>query len=247
MKKHLLLSTALIALSNLTYAEAHQHWSYKGDSSPSHWGALDESFKLCQIGKNQSPVDLSQSIASTTQHLTLTSSPSSEYQIDNNGHTLQATPTQVVSPIQLDGKQFVLKQFHFHTPSEHTFKRKHFPIEAHFVHQSAQGELAVLAVMFKQGEENQALKPLLAKVLTPGETTKNVLNTQQLFPTNQEYFRLNGSLTTPPCSEGVNWVVFKTPLTASKAQIDMIKKIIGQDNNRPVQPINSRIIIDENK
>ncbi|WGE87136.1 carbonic anhydrase family protein [Actinobacillus equuli subsp. haemolyticus] len=247
MKKHLLLSTVLIALSNFTYGDSHPHWSYEGDSSPSHWGTIDESFKLCQIGKNQSPVDLSQAIASTKQHLTLSSSLSGEYQIENNGHTLQATPTQAVSPIQLDNKQFILKQFHFHTPSEHTFKRKHFPIEAHFVHQSAQGELAVLAVMFKQGEENPALTPLITKILANGESTKNVLNPQQLLPKSQEYFRLNGSLTTPPCSEGVNWVVFKTPLDASKAQIDSMKKIIGQENNRPVQPINSRIVIEENK
>ena len=120
-------------------------------------------------------------------------------------------------------------------------------MEAHFVHQSEAGELAVLAVMFEEGKENPALAPLLAKKLQAGEKEKlaEKLDVMPLFPEGQSHFRLNGSLTTPPCTEGVNWVVFKTAVNASKAQLDAMRDMIGHANNRPVQPLNARLVIEE--
>ena len=169
------------------------------------------------------------------------------YTVEHNGHTIQATPAESVQALHLGDKVFALKQFHFHTPSEHTFLSKYFPMEAHFVHQSEAGELAVLAVMFEEGKENPALAPLLAKKLQAGEKEKlaEKLDVMPLFPEGQSHFRLNGSLTTPPCTEGVNWVVFKTAVNASKAQLDAMRDMIGQANNRPVQPLNARLVIEE--
>ena len=164
------------------------------------------------------------------------------YQVENNGHTVQASVAQENAPsITLDNKQFYLKQFHFHTPSEHTFKRQHYPLEIHFVHQSPGKALAVVAVMVNEGEANPALAPIVEKKLTVGQKEKlaQPLDIQALIPKEMARFRLNGSLTTPPCSENVAWTIFKAPIQASKAQIAAIEEMEGK-NNRPTQPLNQR-------
>ena len=161
--------------------------------------------------------------------------------VENNGHTLQATPQGKAQTIVINGKTYTFKQFHFHTPSEHTFKGKHFPMEAHFVHQAEDGTLAVIGSVFKPGKNNPALSALTAKKLKAGEsvTLKN-LNIQALLPKDSKSFQLKGSLTTPPCSENVTWVVLKTPVQADAAQFKAMRDIIGGENNRPVQPLNDR-------
>lgn len=221
-------------------------WSYTGKDSPEHWGELSPVYATCQLGKNQSPVDLSTAQASADNSAKF-HYEALNYTVENNGHTIQATPAESVQALQLGDKTFTFKQFHFHTPSEHTLQNKHFPMEVHFVHQSDAGELAVLGVMFSEGEENPALKPLLAKKLQAGEKNQltEKLDVMPLFPQGQSHFRLNGSLTTPPCSEGVNWIVFKTPVTASKEQLAAMREMIGQDNNRPLQPLNARLVVEE--
>lgn len=164
-----------------------------------------------------------------------------DYKVENNGHTLQATPQGKAQTIVINGKTYTLKQFHFHTPSEHTFKGKHFPMEAHFVHQAEDGTLAVIGSVFKPGKNNPALSALIAKKLKAGESVdlKN-LNIQALLPKDSKSFQLKGSLTTPPCSENVTWVVLKTPVQADAAQFKAMRDIIGGENNRPVQPLNDR-------
>ncbi|MDO4640638.1 MAG: carbonic anhydrase family protein [Neisseria sp.] len=246
MNMRLLLSFSLILLSYPAAADHDQHWSYEGNEGPEHWGELSKEFETCKSGKNQSPINLPRPSASTQKsNLTLVSEPIAEYKIENNGHTLQATPLTNNVKIRLNQTLFQLKQFHFHVPSEYTFKGKHFPIEGHFVHQSEKGELAVISLMFKEGKSNPALTPLLTQILKPRESTQQSVNLKALYPKSTEHFRLNGSLTTPPCSEGVNWIIFETPVSASKEQIETMKRIIGHTNNRPLQPINSRIIIEE--
>ena len=235
---------ALCAVSLSAFAgEGQPHWSYTGKDDPTHWGELSPAFVTCKLGKNQSPVDLS----SANDNSVEATYPPLAYSVENNGHTIQATPTDAVKTLKLGGEEFTLKQFHFHTPSEHTFLSKYFPMEVHFVHQNERGELAVIGVMFEKGAENAALTPLLAKPLKAGEKTAlaDKLDIAALFPKDQNHFRLNGSLTTPPCSEGVNWIVFKTPVEASEAQFKAMEAMIGQANNRPVQPLNARIVIEE--
>ncbi|WP_298640889.1 carbonic anhydrase family protein [uncultured Cardiobacterium sp.] len=238
---------ALCAVSLSAFAgEGQPHWSYTGKDDPAHWGELSPAFVTCKLGKNQSPVDLTTAIAKSGSSVEATYPPLI-YTVENNGHTIQATPTDAVKTLKLGDEEFTLKQFHFHTPSEHTFLSKYFPMEVHFVHQNERGELAVIGVMFEKGAENPALAPLLAKPLKAGEKTAlaDKLDIAALFPKDQNLFRLNGSLTTPPCSEGVNWIVFKTPVEASEAQFKAMEAMIGQANNRPLQPLNARIVIEE--
>ena len=238
------------ASSDSKPAEKPAHWSYGGSEGPAYWGELSADYSQCSIGRNQSPVDLNQddAIRSNKDSVQVDYQPMG-YELVNNGHTLQATPQGSQPPLQIGSRTFTLKQFHFHDPSEHTFKGRHFPLELHLVHGAEDGALAVLAVVFQEGDENPALAPLVAESLSRGQTRKlaEPLDIRPLLPKKLSYFRLNGSLTTPPCSEGVTWVVFSSPVKASKAQIEALGQIMGGPNNRPVQPLNARILVDEDR
>ena len=244
MKTRLLLSSLLIALSASSFAQTHKaHWSYNGKESPEHWGDLLTEYQTCKLGKIQSPVNLEadNSMKVANKPLKMNYFPA-EYQVENNGHTVQVSVAQENAPfITLNNKPFYLKQFHFHTPSEHTFKRQHYPLEIHFVHQSEDKALAVVAVMVNEGEANPALAPVVEKKLTVGQKEKltQQIDIKALMPKEMARFRLNGSLTTPPCSENVAWTIFKSPIQASKAQIAAIEEMEGK-NNRPTQPLNQR-------
>jgi carbonic anhydrase len=163
----------------------------------------------------------------------------------NNGHTVKVV-TAGKSYIEVDGKRFYLLQFHFHAPSEHTVNGKHYPFEAHFVHADQKGNLAVVAVLFKVGKKNPTLERILQ--YTPTEVgKKNYLtvkvNPALLLPQEKDYYYYSGSLTTPPCSEGVRWFVMKTPMEMSKEQLQKFEEIFGVPNNRPVQPLNARKVL----
>ena len=244
MKTRLLLSSLLIALSATSFAQTHKaHWSYNGKESPEHWGDLLTEYQTCKLGKVQSPVNLEadNSMKVANKPLKMNYFPAA-YQVENNGHTVQVSVTQENAPfITLNNKPFYLKQFHFHTPSEHTFKRQHYPLEIHFFHQSEDKALAVVAVMVNEGEANPALAPVVEKKLTVGQKEKltQQIDIKALMPKEMARFRLNGSLTTPPCSENVAWTIFKAPIQASKAQIAAIEEMEGK-NNRPTQPLNQR-------
>lgn len=225
LKKHLFLSLLMAVSTATVSAETHHaYWSYTGENDAAHWGDLSEDFAVCKTGKQ---LAYRYNVA--------------DYKVENNGHTLQATPQGKAQTIVINGKTYTFKQFHFHTPSEHTFKGKHFPMEAHFVHQAEDGTLAVIGSVFKPGKNNPALSALTAKKPKAGEsvTLKN-LNIQALLPKDSKSFQLKGSLTTPPCSENVTWVVLKTPVQADAAQFKAMRDIIGGENNRPVQPLNDR-------
>jgi carbonic anhydrase len=163
----------------------------------------------------------------------------------NNGHTIQVN-MEAGDNMLVDGITFDLKQFHFHTPSENHIDGKSFPLEAHFVHLDTDGNIAVLALMFKEGTENKVLSHIWSNM--PKEAgDKNGLDLSNiatsLLPENKDYYRFNGSLTTPPCTEGVRWLVLKTPVTVSKAQVEEFLHIMHHPNNRPVQPTNARVIV----
>jgi len=146
----------------------------------------------------------------------------------------------------LRGNTYQLKQFHFHSPSENLIDGKSYPLEGHLVHSDDKGNLAVIGVMFNVGEANPVLSAAWA-VMPEKADGKNPLsapvNAAGLLPSDQDYYRFNGSLTTPPCSEGVTWIVMKQAMTASQAQIDQFSKLMGHPNNRPVQPVNARPVL----
>lgn len=240
MKKSLLVCTLL--LSPAVFA-ATFHWEYSGETGPGNWAKLTPEFGQC-AGSNQSPVNLSGLVEAKLAPLAL------HYQaggksVVNNGHTVQVGYAPG-SSLQLDGIRFKLKQFHFHAPSENLIEGKSFPLEAHLVHVSDKGEIAVVAVMFRVGKANPALavawSELPARV---GEIhpLKMPLYAEQLLPERRGYYRLSGSLTTPPCSEGVRWLVMKQPVEVSQGQIDAFKAVMHHPNSRPVQPLNGRVVL----
>ncbi len=236
-----LLACALL-LCPVVFAAA-PHWEYSGEAGPAHWAKLTPEFGQC-AGSNQSPVDLSGLVEAKLAPLVLHYKAGGNTVV-NNGHTVQVGYAPG-STLQLDGTRFELKQFHFHAPSENLIEGKSYPLEGHLVHVSDKGEIAVVAVMFEAGKANSALaaawSALPAKV---GEIQplKTPLVAEQLLPENRNYYRFSGSLTTPPCSEGVRWLVMKQPVEVSQAQIDAFKAVMHHPNNRPVQPLNGRVVL----
>lgn len=238
----------LLAWCGVSFAAGHAgertpHWDYAGKLGPQHWSTLDAKFSAC-AGRNQSPVDLSRFIEAELPPIRFDYRDGG-HDVVNSGHTVQVD-YDAGSSISIDGDVFSLKQFHFHAPSENRIDGKSFPIEAHFVHADAQGNLAVVAVMFVRGAGNRALEPLWARLPAKAGDRRSLspeLAAQELLPANRDYYRYEGSLTTPPCSEGVRWFVLKQPVTASAAQIGRLAQVLGHPNNRPVQPIGARVVL----
>ncbi len=233
-------SLAAIGLSLVMFGNAQAaNWGYEGNHGPEHWG---EFASECAQGKNQSPINIQSATQAELTKLQL------DYKgkvvaLTNNGHTLQ-TSLEGENSLFVDGKNFYLKQFHFHTPSENHVDGKSYPMEAHYVHADEQGNLAVVAVFFEQGGTNSALASLLEQVPEKDNnvTIRAPFDASALIPSDKDYYRFNGSLTTPPCSEGVRWLVIKEPQTISVQQIEKFEKAMGE-NNRPVQPLNARTIL----
>ncbi len=225
--------------------EPKTHWSYEGKEGPENWAKLSPEFATCEAGRNQSPINIEDSIHAAVKSLkSIQKFPAKE--ILNNGHTVQINFKEG-NMLALDNAAFQMKQVHFHAPSENTIHGKSFPLEAHFVHADSKGNLAVIGVMFTEGKENPALAKLWEQLPNEESATtslKNRVTPSELIPENKSYYRFSGSLTTPPCSEGVRWILMKTPLTASKEQIEAFKKALHHNNNRPVQALNGRVIIE---
>jgi carbonic anhydrase len=245
-KRSICLSLIIVVLCMISIVLAGEkaHWGYSGHEGPEHWGKLDPKYSLCSEGKNQSPVNLTGMIESDLPPITI-NYKSGGNEILNNGHTIQVNYNPG-STIKVNGNEFELKQFHFHSPSENTIEGHSYPMEAHFVHADKEGNLAVIAVMFKAGEKNAELEKAWAhmpeNVGKKGALPKTV-DANILLPHDHDYYRFNGSLTTPPCSEGVWWLVMKHFHTASKEQIDKFAHAMHHPNNRPVQPANARAIL----
>lgn len=227
-------------------AEAHggQHWAYEGEGGPERWGDLSADFKACSLGLEQTPIDLTATIRAETGAVEL-SFGQMPLTILNNGHTIQINCAPG-SRTAISGKAFDLLQFHFHHPSEHLLSGKAFDLELHFVHKSAEGQLAVLGVFIRPGQENAALAPVWAAMPREAGEPKPVgtsIDPGLLLPANRHYFRYKGSLTTPPCSEGVLWTVFRDSIEASTDQIRQFAELFPM-NARPVQPLNSRFLLE---
>jgi carbonic anhydrase len=238
------LTSALLAMSSTGIAQAQTHWGYSGEAAPQNWGKLDPKFALCGSGKNQSPVDLANFVEADLKPLKFAYKAGAA-DILNNGHTVQIDYAPG-STLSVDGRIFELKQFHFHAPSENKVNGKQFPLEGHLVHADKDGNLAVVAVMFQEGAANPLLAKLWDKMPSKAgdkSALPSGLSVTQLLPPVRDYYRFDGSLTTPPCSEGVFWLVIKKPATASKAQIEQFAKVLGHPNNRPVQPVNARTVL----
>ena len=223
MKKLLLKTTTIAAsllLSSTLYAsdKSHaSHWGYAGDSAPIHWGDLKAEYERCGDGDRQSPIDIKTKTAAAT--LTMggidTSYTDAPLHIINNGHTIQVNSDGRSSAI-LGGKKYTLLQYHFHAGSEHTVDGKQHPMEAHLVHQSEDGELGVIGVFMDVGTENKFLKEVFdAMPAHAGDkevSTTKTLYANELLPDSKSYYHYLGSLTTPPCTQIVEWYVMQEPI-----------------------------------
>ena len=225
-------------------SEDKAHWAYSGEAGPEHWGDLSAEYATCATGRMQSPIDLAKADAAGEISYEVDYKPV-PLTILNNGHTIQFN-TGGVGTLSEKDVEYKLLQIHFHAPSEHVVDGKHAPLEAHFVHRSDEGALAVLGVMFVEGAENPALATLIAHMpasVSEPETIEGVtIDPAALLPEDMDIYRYMGSLTTPPCSEGVNWHVLSKHVTASKSQIEMLATQLHK-NFRPAQPLNERLLV----
>ena len=244
MKASLITMILVSCLGAYALADSSTHWGYEGDTGPNMWAELDDDFALCGLGVNQSPVNLSRFIEAELPPLAFRYAPKPP-EVVNNGHTIQVN-LDSSGEFYTETASYQLKQFHFHAPSEHLVDGRSYPIEIHFVHKNDQGELAVVGVFVEEGRPNPELAALLESIpphVGDKDTSLPSLSPAGFLPKHQDYYRYSGSLTTPPCSEGVSWYVLKTPISASRLQIERLKTVLPSPNNRPPQPLNARSVM----
>ncbi len=218
------------------------HWGYGGEAGPAVWGGLKPEFTLCGNGKRQSPIDIRDGIAVDLEPVQF-DYRASGFRVIDNGHTVQVNVASG-NFINIAGRRWELLQFHFHRPSEERIEGRQFDMVAHLVHKDGDGKLAVVAVLLDRG----SIQPIIQTIwnnlpLEKGEeqATRAVIDLNHLLPPDRRYFTYMGSLTTPPCSEGVLWMVMRQPVPVSQEQIDIFARLYPM-NARPVQQASGRLI-----
>ena len=221
---------------------SHVHWGYAGPGAPENWGKLHGNV-TCSTGKRQSPIDIRGGIKVDLEPIRF-DYRNTEFRIVDNGHTVQVDVGEGNS-ITVMGRTYPLVQFHFHRPSEERINGKAFDMVAHLVHKDYDNSLAVIAVPMEKGMENPIIQTLwnympleVGMESAPPEVT---IDLARLLPEKRDYYTYMGSLTTPPCTENVLWMVFKNPIPVSPEQIGIFARLYP-NNARPVQPTNDRLI-----
>ncbi len=218
------------------------HWSYEGEGGPEHWGELKPEYRLCASGKRQSPIDIRDGIRVDLEKIQFDYQPSG-FAVLDNGHTIQVNMAPGNS-LQVMGRRFELLQFHFHKPSEERVNGRQYDMVAHLVHKDPDGRLAVVAVLLERGRDQPLVQTVWNNLpLEKGEalTAPGQMDLNQLLPEDRAYYTYMGSLTTPPCSEGVLWMVMRQPVQVSASQLNIFAKLYPM-NARPVQAGSGRLI-----
>lgn len=218
------------------------HWSYEGEGGPENWGKLSHDFETCSTGKEQSPIDISGAVVTSLDNVKVNYQPS-PLKVKNNGHTIQVDYAPG-SFIEVGGTKYNLLQFHFHTPSEESIGGKRAPMVTHFVHKTDDGKLGVIGLLMNEGAESGPMKAVFDNMpKEEGEQAVEgvMINAADMLPKNLTYYNFPGSLTTPPCSEGVNWMVLANSTEISPQQVQAFKTIFPM-NARPIQPVNGRVV-----
>lgn len=227
-------------------------WDYE-EHGPATWGSLSPEYITCAEGHGQSPIDLTNAELSKAPEVRASYKPASlrivhnihSADVINTGHSVQVNFPQGDS-LTIGDTTYSLVQFHFHSPSEHTVNGRHFPMEMHLVHKSADGRLAVVGVLLEEGTFNKAYEPIFANLPSKRGVETHLehvtVDVQMLLPRDTSSYRYDGSLTTPPCSEGVKWIVLKAPVQLSAGQIKAFNAVLS-GNSRPVQPLHGRTVV----
>jgi carbonic anhydrase len=219
------------------------HWDYLGVEGPQHWGMLTEEYRACETGNRQSPVNISMVHHGQGHDKLVFHYETSEIHELNNGHTIQVSHLSGCR-VDLNQREYQLRQFHFHAPSEHHVEGNAYPMELHLVHQDDQGHVLVVSALMEATSDHSVLGNLWDWL--PHQIGKEVsvplqVHLMDILPKNTHHFSYSGSLTTPPCTEGVQWIVLQEPISVSQQDVDRFVKIIGY-NARPVQPLGQREI-----
>ena len=217
-------------------------WGYTGKIAAPHWGKLDKSYTTCKMGKMQSPINiaryLEEEIPALESHY-----KESPLQIINNGHSIEVV-FESGNTLKVGNMSYELAQAHFHTPSEHYLDGAPYPMEIHLVHKTKEGKLGVVGVFLKVGAHNETIEKIWQNVPAKGKISKPdglTITASKLLPENKYYYKYEGSLTTPPCTEGVNWHILKAPIEISEAQLRAFQGVFTV-NARPIQSLNNRTI-----
>ncbi len=222
------------------------HWSYEGANGPEHWGDLDPAYAACKDGKEQSPIDIRDAKKAELPVIRF-EYKSGPLRIINNGYTAVRVnyPPGNGNVLIVGDKRYELTQFHFHHPSEEYIDGKPYDMVAHLIHEGSDGKTAAVAVLLKAGSANATVQQLwqyMPKTAGKEEEIAGIeVNPAGLLPHDTAYYTYMGSLTAPPCSEGVTWFVLKTPVDISPEEIEAFAKLYPHDV-RPLQPLNGRIV-----
>ncbi|WCL80149.1 carbonic anhydrase family protein [Saprospira sp. CCB-QB6] len=225
-------------------ARQHEDWSYQGETGPEHWAELEKTSDCG--GQHQSPINIVE-YQSDEQLPPLDIQYADQtilHDVVNNGHSIQYD-FEEGDYIVLEGEKFYLKQFHFHEPSEHTIEGVRYPLEMHLVHANQDGDIAVLAVMAKEGGQSAPFDFLETYLPLAAGAKKEIgkpFDMNLNLPKDRSYYHYKGSLTTPPCSENVQWYIFKTPINISLKQAKILEENMPVHNYRNEQPVNDRIV-----
>jgi len=219
-------------------------WSYAGETGPEHWADLDPDWAIAREGRRQSPIDLTGAIPADLPRLRFQYSDS-PLEVRNTGNSIQVAYGPG-SRLEAEGRSFDLVQFHFHAPSEHRVQGEEYAMELHLVHLASNGEVAVVAVLIRPGSVNRGIETIWEHAPeTPGREAAPPgvrIHAERLLPSDRSYYRYNGSLTTPPCSEGVDWFVLRKPIDLSSRQIESYRGL-HPDTARPLQRRHGRLVL----
>ncbi|WP_373988884.1 carbonic anhydrase [Duganella sp. BuS-21] len=242
-KKQAEAKAAVVAAAPKVYSNV---WSYEGENGPANWGTINPAWANCGTGNRQSPIDIRDGMKVELEQINFDYHPSS-FNVTDNGKTVQVM-VGGGNFITVGNRMYELIQFHFHRPSEERINGKGYEMVVHLVHKDGEGRIAMLALLLERGKQQPVIQTVwnnlpLEKYDTAAPST--VLDPMDLLPARREYFTFMGSMTTPPCTEGVLWLVMKEPVQASPAQMALFSRLYPL-NARPVQPGAGRIIKESN-
>lgn len=216
-------------------------WNYEPGTGPEEWGELHPDYASCSRGESRSPIDIEAASGEGLTNIVFDYGTVSPLPLINNGNTI-LVPVPAGNGIEVDDLRYELLQFHFHSPSEHTVDGLAYAMELHLVHLASDGAIAVVSVLFADGAGHEALQPVFeAFPALPGAPAQvnDPIELIDFLPERQTTYRYEGSLTTPPCTEGVQWFIFTEPVEVSAEQVDTFRTAVGE-NARPAQTLNDR-------